>query len=166
MHNYLISLGSNMGDRRLHIQNAVRSLEHAGLKIERISGLFESEPWGTSTGQSFYNICLTAEYQYDPIFLLNLSIKIEQESGRTRSIRNAPRTLDLDLILADDLVISTSELVLPHPRMEQRKFVLVPAKQIAPDWIHPVAKKTVAQLLDECTDNSWVRQLEGRITPS
>ncbi len=151
-----ISAGSNLGDRKAHIESALVSLRE-GCVVKQVSSYFETEPVGYLDQPWFLNIAAEIETSLRPLELLNLCRKIEESGGRTRTFSNAPRTLDLDILLFDALVMNTESLTIPHPRLAERRFVLEPLVQIAPDFIHPVLKKSIRALLDKCPDRSIVR---------
>lgn len=143
-----IALGSNLGDRYATLSTAVRRLRaEPGLRVVATSGFYETAPVNCPPGSGeFLNAVVAVETELDPLDLLHLLLRIERQFGRVRSEPNSPRTLDLDLILYDGRVITTPELTLPHPRMHERAFVLVPLAEIAPNAVHPVLKKAVREL--------------------
>jgi 2-amino-4-hydroxy-6-hydroxymethyldihydropteridine diphosphokinase len=145
----LIGLGSNLGDRRGTLEGAIRTMEFApGVAVRRVSSFFETEPVGGPPGQGVYlNAAAALETALDPFALLELLQEIELRFGRTRTIRWGPRTLDLDLLLYDDRIIETPELIVPHPRLATRSFVLEPLEEIAPLFVDPVSKRSIADLL-------------------
>lgn len=144
-----LGLGSNLGDRWASLQAAIRRLRaEPGLRAIAISQIYNSTPIDCPPGSGDYlNAAVAVETDRSPADLLKLLHHIERQFGRIRTETNAPRTLDLDLLLYGDLVIDTADLVVPHPRMHERAFVLVPLEGIAPDAVHPVLKKTVCELL-------------------
>lgn len=146
----LIALGSNLGDRRRLLDAAVQRLTAiAGVHSVHTSAWHETQPVGGPPNQSpFLNGAAVLETTLSPEALLASLEQIEQELGRTRAQRWAPRTIDLDLLLYDQLIVRTPTLILPHPRMAMRRFVLDPAAEIAPSMVHPTIGWTVAQLLD------------------
>lgn len=159
MAHVFLGLGSNIGDRGKNIQEALVSLEKWGIKILRSSSLYETEPVGFKDQPWFLNMVLLAETNMKSEELPKIFATIEQALGRERTIRNGPRTIDVDFLFYDDTVLQIPGLILPHPRLQERKFVLLPLNEIAPNHIHPVFKKTVKQLLKECTDKSIVKPL-------
>lgn len=149
------SLGSNLGDRRGNLIEAQRLMTLKMGRIERVSKIYESSPWGFTSQHSFYNCCLILSTQLESLDLMEKALQIEKEMGRVSEKSGyADRIIDIDLLLYKDLVLNKSGLVLPHPRMEKRKFVLVPLVEIAPDHIHPVSGLTMAEILENCQDPS------------
>ena len=149
-----IALGSNVGDRRAHLDYAVSALR-ALLTNVAVSRYYDTVPVGVSGPQAmFLNAAAVGESGLAPRALLEALLAIEQERGRERPYLNAPRTLDLDLILAGDRVVEEPGLVLPHPRFRERRFVLEPLAAVAPDLRDPVSGKTVAELLSDAAAGS------------
>ena len=152
-----IALGSNIGDRLGTIRQAVMLLEERSLRISASSDVFETPPWGMENQPRFLNACVLAETDILPRVLLELLLNIESDLGRTRRYKWGPREIDLDLLFYDDQVFNESGLVLPHPQMHRRAFVLVPLVQIAPDWRHPVLGKSVRELAGSLDAGSIIR---------
>lgn len=157
-----IGLGSNLGDSQAILEQAVEALEgRSGIQLKSRSRWYETQavlpPEAQHTPQPNYlNGCLLAEVQLAPWDLLNLLLSIETQFGRVRRERWAPRTLDLDLLLYNHLILDTPPLRIPHPRMRERAFVLVPLAEIAPDWIDPISGKAIGELV-QTVDCSEVR---------
>jgi 2-amino-4-hydroxy-6-hydroxymethyldihydropteridine diphosphokinase len=147
----LIGLGSNLGDRRAMLDGAIAALTASpDVRVLRISSIHETEPVGGPPGQASYlNAAAALETTLDPIELLRVLQSIETQFGRVRTVRWGERTLDLDLLLFDDRIIQTPELTVPHPRLAERRFVLAPLAEIAPEAVDPVTGRTVARLLAE-----------------
>ena len=143
-----IALGSNLGDRRATLDAAVRRLRaEPGLRVLAVSGYFVTTPVGGPAGQpAFVNAAATVETEDSPDELLALLHRIEDQFGRVRTVKDGPRTLDLDLLLYGNLVVDTPVLTVPHPRMHERGFVLGPMAEIAPDVLHPTTGKTIRHL--------------------
>lgn len=159
--NVLISLGSNMGDRVSYLRNAIEILREEGFEDVDLSGVYETPPWGFNAETSFYNLCAAGYIELSPSKFMKLLIETEEKLGRTRNpeMRYTSRTLDLDIILWDTLLIDSPLLNIPHPRAHLRRFVLEPAAEIVPEWKHPLFGKSIKQLLGECEDNSpitWI----------
>ena len=141
-----ISAGSNIGDRAANLDFGARRLDEQG-KLIRKSSVFETEPMGYADQPWFLNQVFELETALTPFELLALCNEIERDGGRVRTFQNAPRTLDLDILLYDDRIISEPDLIIPHPRMTERRFVLEPLAEITPDLQHPVEKRTIRELL-------------------
>jgi 2-amino-4-hydroxy-6-hydroxymethyldihydropteridine diphosphokinase len=151
-----LSLGSNLGDRRSNLAHGIASLDSAGIKPIRISSYFETEPVGFADQPWFLNLALEAETMLPPLDVLRSCQEIELSRGRARPFPQAPRTLDLDILLYGDVVLDSPSLTIPHPRMLERRFVLAPLAEIAPARLHPVLKQPLLSLLQSCTDTSQV----------
>lgn len=150
MSHCLIALGANLGDRRASLDKAVGSLRAwAGVRVLRSSRWHRTVPVGGPAGQGeFLNGCVLLETSLAPNAVLTVLREIEAESGRRREERWGPRTLDLDLLLYDELVMCSPELEIPHPRMAWRRFVLEPATEVAPEMVHPTTGRTIRELLE------------------
>ena len=142
-----LGLGSNVGNRRQHIDYAVRALSRYGTVLAR-SAIVETEPVDCPSGGLFLNACVCLETALDPRELLAAAMRIERARGRRRETRNEPRVIDIDLLLVDDNEIQDAELTLPHPRMHERQFVLEPMMAIAPGIVHPSLGRPVRELLE------------------
>lgn len=153
----LLSLGSNLGSRTDNIKNAIHLLESRNvLENLKISSFYETEPVGYKEQPNFINVAVIGETNLSPENLLDACKSIEQSLGRQNRPKWHEREIDLDIILYDSKIIDTEGLKIPHPQLTQRRFVLVPANEIASKWIVPTVNKTIAEILQECTDNSNV----------
>jgi len=156
-----LSLGSNLGDRAANIARAVEQLAKSGVRVMRRSSLYETEPVEFVDQPWFLNSVIETETALEPAELMRTVLQIEKTMGRERCVAKGPRVIDIDILLYDDLVIHTPELEVPHPRMAERLFVLVPMAEIASKVIHPALNVTVAQLLAGTSDRSEVRRISG-----
>ncbi len=158
--NAYVSLGSNLGDRAGNLLLGVRGMFDAGLKVARLSHIYETEPVDTYPQPPFLN--LVAELQLDalpqPEQMLARLLRVEYALRRTRDGSKGPRTIDLDLLLYGDQTSDTELLTLPHPRAHLRRFVLVPLAELAANLIYPTLERTVAELLENLADDSEVRR--------
>ncbi len=186
MRNIFLSLGSNLGDRGDYLQRALESLEKWGVSVLRTSSIYEAEAVGErgeilkdAAGKAqpgFFNMAIEVETERSPEDFLMVIHAIERALGREREeVKSAsggadksgakknrwqPRTIDLDILFFGDLVLAhAASLIIPHPRLQDRKFVLIPMAEIAPDFVHPVLKKSMQELLKECPDKSIVTVL-------
>ena len=141
-----LALGSNLGDRMSNLASAVERLSRK-ITIKKISSVYETEPVYYEEQPLYLNAALCAVTELDPFELLRFVKSIESDLGRKPSFRNAPRLIDIDILFYGDQVIETSELTIPHPRLAERAFVLVPLAEIAPRLVHPVLQKRVSELL-------------------
>lgn len=144
-----IALGSNMGDGRKNLDEAVENMNKNGVKVEKNSTYIETEPYGYTEQDNFVNAVCIAETELSPRELLKTLLAIELEMGRVRLIRWGPRIIDLDILFYEDLIIDEEDLKVPHIEIQKRSFVLEPMDEISPEKVHPVFKKTVHELLLE-----------------
>jgi 2-amino-4-hydroxy-6-hydroxymethyldihydropteridine diphosphokinase len=145
-----LALGSNLGDRREYLNRALQALhERTGVVVRQVSSYCETAPVGGPPGQGdFLNAAAELQTELAPDDLLRVLLDIEQKLGRVRGVRHGPRTIDLDLLLYGELVLSGADLIVPHPRLHERLFVLQPLAEIAPNVIHPVLRKSISELYD------------------
>ena len=143
-----LGLGSNVGDRRAHLETALRGLR-ARLEVLSVSRFLATEPVGGPPQGEFLNAAALVETELSPRALLELAQALEEAAGRERDARWGPRPLDIDLLLYGDEVVQDADLVIPHPRLHERPFVLEPLAEIAPDWIVPRLDRTVRELRED-----------------
>ena len=141
-----LALGSNLGDRMGNLASAVEHLSQK-VNIKKVSTVYETEPVYYKEQPLYLNAVLSAVTELEPSDLLRFVKSIESDLGRQPSFRNAPRTIDIDILFYGDQVAETAELIIPHPRIAERAFVLVPLAEIAPGLVHPVLQKRVSELL-------------------
>ncbi len=153
-----IALGSNLGDSLTILEDALKTLAQTpGIALESSSSWYQTAPIGPPQ-PDYLNGCALLKVQLTPEELLAALLEVEKQFGRVRTQRWGPRSLDLDLLLFDRVILETPKLQIPHPRMGERAFVLVPLAEIAPDWIDPVSGKAIVQLL-QGVDCSGVHRL-------
>lgn len=156
----VILLGSNIGDRQLALEEAKLMIYKRIGKLIQSSSLFESEPWGFKHKNYFLNQVIVVETSLPPHDLLKELLIIEKMLGRKRENSGySSRIIDLDILFYNNLIISEDYLKIPHPRLHERRFTLLPLDEILPDYIHPLLKKSVSSLLNECEDSLVVRKL-------
>lgn len=157
--NVFLSLGSNLGDRLSYLNQAVEELELCGIKCVKKSPVYETDSWGYDD-EPYLNQVLECETFLTPEKLLEETSKIETLLGRKRTLRGyQARTIDIDILFYDSEIVDIPRLIIPHPKIALRRFVLIPLCDIAPEFLHPVLKKTVRQLLDECEDTGRVEKI-------
>jgi len=156
-----LSLGSNVADREKHLRDAIAQLGSAG-KVVAVSSFYETEPVELTSQDWFLNCAVALETAETPVQLIAATLNIEEKMGRKRVQKKGPRTIDIDIVLFGDSVVQTPELIIPHPKMHQRRFVLAPLAEIAPEARHPVLKRAVRELLEALPAGQIVRRIRER----
>jgi 2-amino-4-hydroxy-6-hydroxymethyldihydropteridine diphosphokinase len=147
MHIAYLGIGSNLGNRVENCERAIGLLEKGGIKVSNRSSRIETDPWGVEDQPKFINMAIEIKTSLQPHDLLAVLKKIEDKVGRKTTSRWGPREIDLDILLYNETVLETEDLIIPHPGIEKREFVLKPLADIAPDLVHPVLKKSISELL-------------------
>lgn len=157
LHHVYLGLGSNLGDRRAQLQAALDQMA-PWLTVQAVSAVYATAPWGVVDQPDFLNICLRGTTALAPQALLARTQALEQALGRRPTRRWGPRAIDIDILLYDALVLAEPHLSIPHPRLAERSFVLIPLAELAPDLLHPVSGLSIAELAARCGDHGVMRQ--------
>jgi GTP cyclohydrolase-4 len=161
LHQVYLALGANLGDRQANMLQAIQSIRTSAT-VESVSAFYETKPVDYLEQPDFLNMACQITTELSPLELLHFLKQIERQMGRQASFRNAPRPIDIDILLYDDLVLESPELTLPHPRMSERAFVLVPLAEIAPEVVHPIQELSVSELVRR-VDQSGVKGIRGSL---
>jgi 2-amino-4-hydroxy-6-hydroxymethyldihydropteridine diphosphokinase len=151
-------LGSNLGDRRKHLSTAASHI-NAFATVLRKSSVYVTGAWGNNNQPDFLNQVIEVDTTLSPEALLQNTLGAEMKMGRDRIEKWGPRTIDIDILFFRENIVTLENLKVPHPEIQNRKFTLVPLRELAPDLVHPVLKKSISRLDDECTDSLEVRRL-------
>ena len=159
-----LSLGSNQGDKLKNLQEAIHKIAENIGAIQKISSVYETGSWGYE-GEDFYNICISVSTYLQPESLLKKLLIIEKELGRKRNKTKqySDRRIDIDILLFDNEIVFSKDVIIPHPRMLDRKFVLVPLVEIAKNTLHPIEKKQLYHCLNSCTDTTLVKKTSSKL---
>jgi 2-amino-4-hydroxy-6-hydroxymethyldihydropteridine diphosphokinase len=152
MNRLFLITGGNIGDRKTNLETAAALIQKQIGKIMRLSAIYETEAWGITNQPAFYNQVLEIETLLSAREVLDLILKIEEQMGRKRSIKNAARNIDIDILFFNNEIINEHNLTIPHPEIINRRFVLLPLLELEPEKIHPVLHKSIQELLSETKD--------------
>jgi len=154
------SIGSNKGNRSKLINEAIDKIDISIGRVEKKSSIYETKSWGFNSN-NFYNTCLLIESSLSVELILNKILKIEKDMGRLNSVgQYSDRCIDIDILFFEDIIVNSKDLIIPHPRLHLRKFVLTPMLDLMPDLIHPILKKSIRQLELECDDNDQPKKID------
>ena len=157
-----LCLGSNLGDREQNLTQALTQLSRI-VTLDKISTIYETEPVGYKGQPFFLNLVCQITTSLKPQELLHLAKAIEDKLGRVPSFPNAPRPIDIDILFYDAEIVKTDDLIIPHPRLVERAFVLIPLAELAPDLVHPELGKSIAELANSVRGQNGVRKWESRL---
>jgi 2-amino-4-hydroxy-6-hydroxymethyldihydropteridine diphosphokinase len=158
MHKTYLLLGSNQGNSKIQLTKATRQIEKQIGGIIRQSSLYSTAAWGNINQPDFLNQVIIVETKLSAQQIMQTILKIEEEMGRIRTVKNAPRIIDIDILFFNKEIITQPDLAVPHPQIQNRRFVLVPLNQLSPLLKHPVLNKTIHQLLINCPDKLNVKK--------
>jgi 2-amino-4-hydroxy-6-hydroxymethyldihydropteridine diphosphokinase len=159
MNNTYLLLGSNMGNSIKQLSTAIEQIEEKIGALILKSNLYATAAWGNTSQPDFLNQVIKVATQLDATETLKEILSIEKNMGRIRTVKNAPRTIDIDILFFNNEIINRSDLIVPHSEIQNRRFVLIPINEIAPQMIHPVLNKTIEQLLLQCPDQLAVKKI-------
>lgn len=157
-----LGIGTNLGDRGKNVNEALELIkEHIG-PVKKVSSLYETEPWGFKSENDFLNMVAEVETKLKPSGLLGRILMIEAQMGRLRGEKKySSRLIDIDILFYGEKILEAKSLVIPHPKLHERRFVLVPLSEIVPDLVHPKLGKTIKALLEGCPDKSRVKKYKS-----
>lgn len=148
-----------MGNRKQFLSKAIKQITTQCGSLMKESSVYETAAWGNTKQAAFLNQVIVIETKHSPDYLMKSLLKIETGLGRIRTQKYGPRTIDLDILFFDELIYHSSTVTLPHPALQDRRFVLIPLAELSPRKIHPVYQKTVSRLLKECADKLEVKKV-------
>ncbi len=164
MNTIFLLLGGNLGDKGTTLQNAMKLISEQIGEVEKTSSVYETKAWGVKNQPDFYNQVVQLKTKLAPLAALMAIQSVEIQLGRTKRQKWHARIIDIDILYYGNQFIGTDVLRVPHSQMHNRNFALYPLNEIAPDFIHPILKKTTTQLLEECKDNLPVKKLELQVS--
>jgi 2-amino-4-hydroxy-6-hydroxymethyldihydropteridine diphosphokinase len=150
-HVYLL-LGSNIGDKEQHLQNASEFIQSGIGDILKSSSIYQTAAWGKEDQDDFMNQVLYCATPLEAMEVLQKALNIERQMGRQRIVKNEPRIIDIDILFFNNDIIQQETLIVPHPLIHARRFVLIPLQELSPDYVHPISGQTIAQMLKQCAD--------------
>lgn len=153
MNKVFLITGGNIGDRKRNLQTAAAQIEKRVGKILQSSKIYETDAWGFTNQPSFYNQILIVESKLSAQKIIQTILQIEEKMGRVRTIKNAARIIDIDILFFNDEAVNEQNLIIPHPEIPNRRFVLTPLNELVPEMVHPVSKKKIRELLSTCKDD-------------
>jgi 2-amino-4-hydroxy-6-hydroxymethyldihydropteridine diphosphokinase len=159
MNKVFLLIGGNMGDRLQNLHQAIALLSATCGPVIQQSAVYETAAWGKTDQAAFLNQALLLTTSLTPQELIATILSVEEQLGRRRMEKNGPRVIDIDIIFYNNVVMHEPHLTIPHPQLQNRRFVLVPLQEIAPAFVHPVLHKTITELLEECEDELGVEKL-------
>ena len=159
MQNVFLGLGSNIGDRKNNIQQTISKIEHCIGEIAAQSSLYKTAAWGKTDQSYFINQVIKISTPLSPIDLLDQVLRVERQRGRIRKEKWGARSIDIDILFYGSEIIELPRLLIPHPFIAERRFVLAPMHELAPDFLHPVFERTIRELLTSCDDPLAVEKL-------
>jgi len=154
-----LTLGSNLGDREQHLRAAIQGLANRKIEIVRLASIYSTEPREILDQPWFLNTAIETATQLQPHEVLRVCLDVERDNGRVRDTVKGPRTLDIDIIFYGGEIIHDPGLTIPHPSFARRRFVLAPLAEIAPEFVDPISKKTLSELLLACDDRAQVTRV-------
>jgi 2-amino-4-hydroxy-6-hydroxymethyldihydropteridine diphosphokinase len=163
MNKVFLLIGGNLGDRLQNLHQAIRLLGVACGPVTQQSAVYETAAWGKTDQPAFLNQALALTTALPPRELIDTVLSVEETMGRQRLEKFGPRIIDIDILFYEDLIIDEANLTIPHPELQNRRFVLAPMQEIAPQFVHPVLNKTIEQLLKECPDQLEVKKCDNSI---
>ena len=161
MNTAFLLTGGNLGNRFQNLESAHQQIHHTCGQVVASSPMYKTAAWGFSEQPDFYNQALEVQTFLSPDALRLALLSIEEKMGRKRTVKMGPRTIDIDILLMDDMIYNSSIVTIPHPHLQERRFALTPLSDIAANVMHPVFKKTINELLQECSDTLAVYKISG-----